>query len=401
MGIRARIDDPKRNLAQRIRGSRKPVQITDKMCNFYQPCYFVILLVALVLIAAGVVPIVYRNDLDDDIPDGPLRSVFGGEVTPAVLFITGILLIVAGVILLLQSLVRFWILFPGSKCCSSLSERANQEMMWMLYGRASESTVRAQESRRIERKRPALFYAPRRQTPEVEFTEDAGGGEEKLADSMEEKMSIRQEDNRADQQVYQQAPKKQRSPEFIEEMRQMEVAPSKEEAVRPVECLPPKQEEAQAAPIVLMPVQEPVAYQGGGGACQDCVPDCQGCTKRPSQAVATPGRITECAKCCNPTPPVEICGIPLTSPAAEPAAEQRPPPQQSERHLQPHPVRPMVLHKATYQPPSKAHRLKRRVHSVNGRRLHPVVFRSLQRNNNPYATRGCNYCGQNPCVCVQ
>lgn len=89
------------------------------------------------LIICGIVLLVSPSQLDKAL-ELPVAPVFQDHISSSFLKVSGILSIVAGVLLLIQCWVRFWVIYPNS-CCYSMGERANAEMMWMLFGKDSDA----------------------------------------------------------------------------------------------------------------------------------------------------------------------------------------------------------------------------------------------------------------------
>ncbi len=106
------------------------------MC--YQCGFFFNLASSVVLFVCGILLIVFANH-PDKVTGLPLSVIdlFKNDVNEPFLELCGLLLIIAGLLLLVQCLVRFWVIYPNS-CCTSLGERANAEMMWMLFGKDSD-----------------------------------------------------------------------------------------------------------------------------------------------------------------------------------------------------------------------------------------------------------------------
>ncbi len=303
------------------------------MCNLYHPCYYIVTLVGLVLIAVGIVPIFYRNELDSNVPGGaPLRPIYGGDVTPLMLVTTGVLLIVAGVLLILQSLVRFWILHPTTSCCPATAEKANQEMMWMLYGKACCDVQR-------RRRRPSLLYA----------AGPPGGG------FMKPGTDLRTHPLRKGIKFYR-APEEPAAgacpaapppPAAGEagERGQRAIPPLPTSAVKV--CPPAVRHERPAASPPVTPATGGVARGGAGAGAGAGAAGCADCMRPPllppaAAAAAKAGG----ERCCNPPPsPARATRGGPGEVALRQGAEERPPP------LYTHPVKPTVFYKV----PSKTH----------------------------------------------
>ncbi len=310
------------------------------MCNLYQPCYYVVVLVALLLIAIGIVPIAYRDELETNVPaDAKVRPVFDQDVTPLLLLASGILLVAAGGMLLLQSFVRFWVLHPTTSCCPTLAERSNQEMAWMLHGRGGDDGDE-------KGARPALLYAAAR--PQTSMRSRATMlGMDLKTHPLKRGMKFYRAPEERTRRVCTAAP-----PPPLEGLGPPTTTPAEEAPVaREEEEKPPL-----LAPLATATADAAVKAAAAAAAaeeeeCAACVADCASCRVRPAAVRGA----TECAACCNPLSPSPgpLCGL-LPPPAVQPArlrrlrrlpevtlhrcARERPPPYT-------HPLKPMVFYK--------------------------------------------------------
>ena len=99
------------------------------MCGkspLYRGYFYVIIVCAFILLIGGTVVVAEMYGLNQ-VDSQALISIFKDEISPLLLLICGALLIAAGILLLLHSLIPWWILFDTG-CMPGTRERANKEM---------------------------------------------------------------------------------------------------------------------------------------------------------------------------------------------------------------------------------------------------------------------------------
>ncbi len=133
------------------------------MC--YRCGFFGIVTSAVLLIVCGVV-LMLVAPLPDKVhgltQSDDIFNMIHGDISRPLLTGCGILAIVAGSLLLLQCFVRFWVMYPNA-CWPSMGERANVEMMWMLFGKDSsiyEPYSRSPSPKRLKQKPQHFMMKP-------------------------------------------------------------------------------------------------------------------------------------------------------------------------------------------------------------------------------------------------
>jgi len=99
----------------------------------YRPFFFVLVFLTLSLLAVGSVCIAMNSQIDEVKHSlNPLRGIYNTEVTPSLLIVCGSALLVAGVLLLIQSVVRYSVLYPDNPVTSGLTSQMKNEIKGML-----------------------------------------------------------------------------------------------------------------------------------------------------------------------------------------------------------------------------------------------------------------------------
>ncbi len=376
------------------------------MCYFYRPCYYITCLVALILIGAGVAPIIMRNDLETNVAqDSPLRSIFDGDVTPIILLICGILLVVAGVLLLLQSLISFWILNPKTSCCAASADKANQEMMWMVYGKDRTAYSSRKRRRRNTRRKRSMLKRPvmlRAWTTHSSRESNAGGRYHRHSkSSLSHKTSVKghtshipianpqntdnyvtslRRDYTSSPMTSSQSPTSDTSTSSTSDSRSYTSSPTSTSGMSPrsanliitedkssgtskydesktqspsqAQTSSPKQMPPPAPqPNMFMYSPEVPRTMTDSVQCRQCVSDCGACKQRASYGIPPSAKIVECTRCCSRT--ADACvDVLLPPPTQERRAHQS--------RITPHPMGAVRYRRIAYAPPSKAHRTQPR-----------------------------------------